>query len=123
MKSVSRSAAALGFLLSAFAATSASAAVITYDFSVAPGTGPLSGNTYSGQLSFDNAGLTNSGQELLRPSDGLTVSFTFEGTTYVTSDDQDYSAYPIVQFQNGTFLGLSFLVPGLRARRGCFELQ
>ena len=114
MKSVSRSAAALGLLLSAFTATSASATILTYDFTVTPGTGPLSGNVYTGVLSFDDTLVTNSFFGFLNESNGaLSVSFTFEGTTFVTGDDADYPSFPIVSFDNGVFTGLTFVVAGL----------
>lgn len=114
MKSIRHTAAAFGLLLSAFAATSASATTLTYDFTVTPGTGPLAGDSYTGVLSFDDTLVTSSFFGFLNEANGaLNVSFTFEGTTYTNSDDRDYSNYPLASFENGTFVGLSFVVDNL----------
>lgn len=114
MKSIRRSAAALGLLLSAFTATSASATVLTYDFTVTPGAGPLAGNSYTGFFSFDDTFATNPGflGFLNQGNSGLSVSFTFESTTYTNIDDSNYPSFPLVSYVGGAFAGLSFLIDG-----------
>jgi hypothetical protein len=65
-----------------------------------------------GSFSFDNSTLTGVGKEELTPINGgaVSVSFTFEGTTYVTGDDSGFSAFPEVTFEDGVLLGLSFCI-------------
>jgi hypothetical protein len=99
----------LGLLLGALAATPASAAKITYEFSVTPTTGHLDGKTYSGSFSFDSAALTGLGTREITPGNGgLSVTFTFDGTTYGTADAGGFPTFPEVTFRDGVLLGLSF---------------
>jgi hypothetical protein len=124
MNSFNRSTAALAFVAAALTASSAFATTITYDFAATPNTGSLAGQTYSGWFSFDDSLLTNSGQERLSPTHGdLNVSFTFDGTTYVTSDDENYSTFPQVTFEDGTLVGLSFVVESAFDIGDAFDLN
>lgn len=109
-----------GFLLvacvTALTAVPVRATIVTYNFTVKPTAGPLSGNTYLGSFSYDDSGLTGSGHQELHPIDGLlSVTFDFEGTTYVASDDGDFPFFPEVTLQDHALQGLSFFVDGLFA--------
>ena len=80
------------------------AANITYDMTVENLSGSLSGDTFTGNFSFNDDNLTGSGSEFLRVFD---LSFEFLGTTYTEDDDNSFLG-PEVEFLDGNFLGLSY---------------
>ncbi len=96
-------------------ATSVQAATITYDFTVSVDSGPLLGNEYSGVLSFDDSGLSGSGEEFLAVDN---LEFSFEGVDYTETDGT-----PEVLFFNGDFLGLSWSADDFSFIPGFFELS
>lgn len=81
---------------------SAQAIINTYNFQVSVDSGSLSGNTYSGSLSFDDSGLTGSGDEYLSVPN---IEYNFSGTNYT---ENDALVPPEVLFSNGNFLGLDY---------------
>ncbi|MBU7584931.1 MAG: PEP-CTERM sorting domain-containing protein [Nostoc sp. TH1S01] len=88
------------------------AAVFNYNFTadVTSGTNP---GQYFGSLRYDDTNLTGVGAENLDVSNGLlSVVFDYLGTRYTAADDFDFPAgiAPIVSFNNGNFVGLSYLV-------------
>ncbi len=117
---------ALSFIV---ATNPAQAARITYNFTIDVSTGQYTG-TYQGRFSYDDAVLTgknpNSGTpeeelESVSPSFGeLEVSFNFLGVQYTEEDDAAFSSFPKVYFDNGQFVGLSFLVTASGSNPGFF---
>ncbi len=86
------------------AASAAEAGLVTYGFTGAVDSGALLGETYSGQASFDDAGLTGSGSESLAVS---TLTFSFLGNTFTEASG---TGTPTADFLDGVFLGLSYEV-------------
>lgn len=85
-------------------ANASHAASVNYDLSGAVDSGTLLGETYVGQLTFDDATLTGSSEEFLPVS---TLNFNFLGSTFNRSQG---AVLPEVAFLDGAFLGLSFNV-------------
>ncbi len=85
---------------------------ITYDFTVDITSGTYSGKSYTGSFKYDNANLTGSGLEFVSPTVGnLGIQFSFLNKSYTQQQDRDASLdFPRAYFQDGTLLGLSFLV-------------
>jgi len=87
-----------------FAAGSASAALIQHDFSVSIDSGSLNGQSYSGQFSYDDAGLTGNDSEYLALSD---FNFDFMGQNYTLAD----AAAPAeAAFWMGDLVGIDLIV-------------
>jgi hypothetical protein len=85
------------------APTPAQAASITTDFTVENLDGVLAGNTFSGNFSYDDSGLTGFDLEELSVS---SILFNFQGTQFTDPTDT------IVEFFDGEFLGLTFAPVG-----------
>ena len=94
------------------------AALFSADFSVEITSGDfLVGETFPGQLTYDDALLTGVGAELLDPASGLvSLDFTYVGAdltqpaTYTEADDALGDGFPIVTFQAGELAGLDYAV-------------
>ena len=100
MRNILRTTALAAALLATFPA--AQAATQTWNISGMLDSGYFNGETFSGQFSFDDAGLTNSGFETLNLT---SLSINFFGTTWTTANAE---ATPDVSFDNGRFLGLFY---------------
>ena len=98
MPRIFRTATLAALLLAALPAAQAA----TYSFSGMMDSGSLIGETFSGNFSFDDLGLTGIGSEILGLS-GLSLSFA--GRTYSLIDAD---VAPDVSYQDGVFLGLSY---------------
>lgn len=85
----------------------AQAATVTYNLAGTIQNGLLTGQPFSGTLSYDDSPLTGSGFEVLDVSQ---VNLNFLGSTFTAADDDSYPNYPTVEFSNGNFLGLNFSV-------------
>jgi hypothetical protein len=86
------------------------AAVVNYDFTVNATSGANPGQ-YKGSFEYDDSALTGIGEEILGASNGLSILFKYLDNTYTEANDFDYSyGYPVVSFQDGNLLGLSYLV-------------
>ena len=48
--------------------------------------------------------------ESLADEDGLDVSFNFLGVNYTENNDLEFPNFPVIQFNEGVFEGLNFLV-------------
>lgn len=83
----------------------AQAAIQEYSFSGAADSGYYNGTTYTGTFSFDDAGLTMAGLELLSLS---SLSFNFSGATYDLSTPA--LAIATAVFQDGVFSGIEWSV-------------
>jgi len=99
-------------LSSTLTAEPAQAFSMTYDFTVNITAGTYSGKSYAGSFKYDNANLTGSGLEFVSPTVGnLGIQFSFLNKSYTQLQDRDASLdFPRAYFQDGTLLGLSFLV-------------
>jgi hypothetical protein len=93
----------LGLL--ALSATSAHGAIVGYAFDVEIDFGALDGQTFSGNFSYGDDGLTGVGEEVLALD---SFSFTFDGSTLGLED----LAISDVAFFDGTFLGLDAMDHG-----------
>ncbi|WP_392534199.1 PEP-CTERM sorting domain-containing protein [Nostoc sp. C117] len=87
----------------------AQAALLNYNFTVNATSGSKPGK-YFGSFQYDNSDLANVGFEILRVDNGLKVQFNYLGTNYTEADDADFDSFPIVSFNDGQFLGLSYFV-------------
>ncbi|BAY18035.1 hypothetical protein NIES21_38780 [Anabaenopsis circularis NIES-21] len=88
------------------------AAVFNYNFTANVTSGPNI-SQYFGSFRYDDTNLTGVGTENLNVSNGLqSVVFDYLGTRYTETDDFDFPAgiAPVVSFNNGNFVGLSYLV-------------
>lgn len=86
------------------------AAVVNYNFGVNATSGSNPGQ-YFGSFSYDDSLLSGVGEESLAINNGLlSLAFDYLGTTYTEVDDFDYPSYPALSFQNGSLLGLSYVV-------------
>lgn len=99
----------LSFAVEANSMKPALAATITYDFTVDVTSGSLAGTQSSGFFSYDDSTLEGIGLETLGVNEGLDISFEFSGKTYNETDDIYFPNFPMVQFQDSSLLGLSFL--------------
>ncbi|BAY70402.1 PEP-CTERM sorting domain-containing protein [Anabaena sp. FACHB-709] len=85
------------------------AAIVNYNFIVDATSGSNPGQ-YFGSLKYDDSFLTGLGLETLGVENGLEVKFNYLGNTYTEEDDEFYDLYPIVSFNDGKLLGLSYFV-------------
>lgn len=104
MKNAFRSTVLAALLLAALPA--AQAATLSWNVSGMLDSGVLAGQTFYGNFSFDDTGLTGSGEEWLPVG---TLSLNFAGTSYTLADAD---ALTEVAFLDGGFLGLSFVASG-----------
>ncbi|MBH8554526.1 PEP-CTERM sorting domain-containing protein [Nostocaceae cyanobacterium CENA357] len=93
----------------AVGANPAQAALLNYNFTVNATSGSNPGE-YFGSFQYDDSTLTNVGLETLGVENGLAVAFNYLGTNYTEADDTDFDSFPIVSFNNGQVLGLSYFV-------------
>jgi len=99
----------LGALLLSFGAVQA--ATVTHNLSVEVLSGPFTGTTGSGFFSYDDATLTNIGDEYLTSTSGsLTLELTVFGQTFYQSDDVDFSFYPELGLIDGAPTTLDYIV-------------
>ncbi len=86
---------------------SADAAVQYWEFQVNVTSGPYSGNTYFGQFSFADDGLTGVMWESAWLND---LTFVFAGNTYTKADELDPLTRPKARFFNGTLSNIDYWV-------------
>ncbi|NJN04707.1 MAG: PEP-CTERM sorting domain-containing protein [Leptolyngbyaceae cyanobacterium SL_1_1] len=95
---------------------SADAAKFATDFSVDIVSGDfLVGETFSGQVVYEDEFITGFGSELIDPFSGvISLNFTYVGsdlttpTTYTEADDDASAGFPIFFFQDGELIGLNY---------------
>ncbi|MCC5638453.1 PEP-CTERM sorting domain-containing protein [Nostoc sp. CHAB 5844] len=103
---------ALALSLAAVEVKPTQAAVFNYNFTANVTSGANQGQ-YFGSLRYDDTNLNGVGEENLNVSNGLlSVVFDYLGTRYTAVDDFDYEAgiAPVVSFNDGNLVGLSYLV-------------
>jgi len=87
--------------LTVLATQTVKAAIVTYDFQVSIDFGTLLGNSYNGNLSYEDSTLTGISDEFI----GLnSFSLPFQGTTYTLADDFGATA----DFNLNNFVGATF---------------
>ena len=90
------------FGVTAIEATSVSAATINYNFTVDVDGGSLAGQTFTGSFSFDDAGITGTGEETV---DFTSFSFDFQGEEF---DENDNIFGEGVVLIDGSFAAIGF---------------
>ena len=119
MRHFIRTTALAAALLAAFPA--AQAATQTYSFHGALDSGVFTTQTFSGQFSFDDTGLTNAGEEYLGVG---SLNMSFLGNTW-NFTHLDSGATAEVKFYDGVFAGLSYSATqagtGFSAITGTFD--
>ncbi len=110
-KKVTVAIASLALGVAAIKTNSVQAATVTYDFNVDVTTGSLADNLYEGSFSYDDSTLTGIGRETVGIEDELSIDFEFLGKTYTEENDNNVSFnFPIVEFNNGSLVGLQYIV-------------
>ena len=108
---VTTAGAVLSFATIATATQSpAQAATVGYSFTANVSSGPLAGNNYEGNFSYDDSTLTGNGLESLGVAQGLSINFDFLGKTYTAQDAVSSGYDPQVSFEGGNLLGLRYPV-------------
>lgn len=103
-------------------AINANAAVVTENLTVSVLSGDFVGTTGTGWFSYDDALLTNVGDESIAAVDGLTLSLNVFGQSFTEANDIDYSGYPVLSFYDGMIQTLDFYVTeGSVAGPDCVE--
>lgn len=104
-KTILASCAAAAF---AFGATVATAAPLTFDFTI----DLISAPDGSGSFTIDGAELTGSGLEIFAPNSVSNTLFSFTamvgGLTYTETDDPSFDAFPEVGFLDGIVTSISY---------------
>lgn len=100
---------AVAISFTAVGAKSAQAALVNYGFIVNTTSGGNPGQ-YFGSFQYDDSTLSNTGLETLGVENGLAVAFNYLGNNYTEVDDTDFNNFPLVSFNNGEVLGLSYFV-------------
>jgi hypothetical protein len=101
-------------------AGSAQALIIAKEFRVDMTSGSLTGQSFFGSFSYDNAALTDPSLQIFDPFNGnllinemnglLSLSFNFLGDIYTQADDAGFPLFPQLNFSEGLFQGLDFIV-------------
>ncbi|EKU97355.1 PEP-CTERM putative exosortase interaction domain-containing protein [Leptolyngbya sp. PCC 7375] len=104
--------AATTAILTFFKAQVAFAQTVSYDFTVDVTSGPLAGERYIGLTSVDVTSLLDESYETVRPT---SIIFDFGGITFTDDNDVlDIDANsPKVNFQDGQFMGITYIVSRL----------
>ncbi len=91
------------------------AQTVFYDFTVDVTSGPLTGEQYTGNKSVDVTGLIGTGKETLPLT---SINFNFGGLEFTEANDvRDIDANsPRVNFQDGEFIGSTYIVSRLGDR-------
>lgn len=88
---------------------------VTYDFTVEVTQGTLTGNTFSGSLTYDDEAIIGTGIEEIGVENSLTVTMEFLGETYSETFDSQYPEFPKLRFEDGEIQHLDFWIePGER---------
>lgn len=106
--------------LSVFSSSPAQALTITNNFRVDITEGSLANQSFFGSFRYDDAALTDPSKQIFDPNNGnllindsnglLDLSFNFLGNIYTQASDVSFPDFPQLNFQNGLFQALDFLV-------------
>lgn len=97
--------------------TPATAAILTYDFTVTPDSEPLFGESYAGSFSFDDGAISGFGEEYIALDN---FEFSFLGEEFGLDDGLSLAE---AAFFDGDFLGLSFVAEEFSFIPGFFDLS
>ena len=75
----------------------AQSAIVTNTFIGTVEKGPLKGQTGIGSFSYDEDELILA-DDILDPQNGLKVNFTFDGLTYIETNDPKFDEFPTLEF-------------------------
>lgn len=120
MNSISSRFLSIGFLvmgLTFLGTNSVKSATVIYDFTISPDFGPLVGNSYNGNLSYDDSTLTTGA-----PSDSiplLSFYLPFEGSIYTLATNPTATA----DFTSNNFLGVTFSAPNATLTSGTSDIS
>ena len=89
--------------------TPAQAAPVSFDFDVFVTSGPYSGTSGTGMVSFDDSDLDGDGNAVLE-GDEFSLLVTLFGQSFTEADDYDAPFYPELVVSDGSPTGLDFLV-------------
>ena len=90
----------------------AQSAPVTNTFIATVAEGPLAGQSGTGSFTYNDDLIIN-GEEELNPTDGLLVTFSFDGQAFDQTNDVDFDDFPILEFSNFIPIILDyFLVDG-----------
>ena len=77
----------------------AQADMVTKTFLATLTDGPLAGEIGTGSFSYDDSTIkSEDGLFFVTPSEGLTVTFTYDGQTFDESNDLDFDEFPLLEF-------------------------
>ncbi len=106
--------------LSVFSSSPAQALTITNNFRVDITRGFLTNQSFFGSFRYDDAALTDPSKQIIDPDNGnllindsnglLDLSFNFLGNIYTQASDVGFPDFPQLDFKNGLFQSLDFLV-------------
>ncbi len=77
----------------------APADIVSYSFIGTIEDGFRAGDSGTGSFTYDDALIVN-GNETLDPTNGLTVSFSFDGQVFAQTHDSDFDVYPMLEFDD-----------------------
>jgi hypothetical protein len=77
----------------------AQSALVTNTFIATVAEGPLAGQFGTGSFTYNNDLLIN-GEEEIDPTEGLLVSFSFDGQNFDQTNDVDFDESPLLMFSN-----------------------
>jgi hypothetical protein len=106
---------ALWFVVVIFAVTPATSqsATVTFTFLGTVLDGPLSGSTGEGSITFDTDSIINP-DEIIDPTDGLEITFVFNGQNFDQTNDEGFNDYPTLGFEDSIPFYLDyFLIHGV----------
>lgn len=83
--------------------------LVSYSFIGYIDDGPRMGEYGTGSFSYDNE-LLSIGDETLDPTDGITVTLSFDGQLFTQENDMDFDQYPSIEFENFEPVFLDYLL-------------
>jgi hypothetical protein len=119
MKSISSRFLAISFLvmgLTFLETKSVKSATVTYNFTISPDFGPLVGNSYNGNLSYDDSTLTGTSSDSIPL---LSFYLPFEGSIYTLATAPTATA----DFTFNNFLGVTFSAPNATLTSGTSDIS
>ena len=87
----------------------AQSAIVTETFIGTAVNGPLTGDIGTGSFTYDDDLLVK-GDELIGPTDGLTVTFSFDGQAFDQTNDEGFDEYPELEFSFSIPIALDYLL-------------
>jgi hypothetical protein len=83
--------------------------IVSYSFIGTIEDGYRMGDSGTGSFTYDDTLIVN-GDEVLDPTNGLTVSFSFDGQLFTQTHDADFDTYPMLEFDDYTPVYLDYVL-------------